>query len=647
MPGLPLRWPTAWRDWPHYVWVGLLLLALLAALYWVSRPAAVPGAVNIGEIEVSVLGQPDIPPKTVRLPHVLDDEEDLWRHRVAYRLDWPAALDYDRRDGQRLALLLPRVDARFRVLLNQQEVYSVGWYAAPHRTILSGLFPYHIPLPAGLLADRPQDNELIIEVQGMPLERSGLSPFQIGDHDRLFDRYRVLEVWQVMGGWMMAIASVFMGLMSVFLWRALRERLFLLMAAASLAHVVRLLLLLMLESPLSPSWHFFVYRVAFNVYVAFFCLFIEELFGLRMRMVRWLAYFLLVSGPLWLLAALYTENYTFARIWAGGLALLAAVSLAMLVVRTGWGRRLNQDQTLVLVVALFTLITGVRDFLVLQLNFPGDADIRWMSIGSLALMFTLGWVLVQRATASTREVHRLNQSLAEIVARREAELRQAFEQLRASEQQRAVEGERRRLMRDMHDGLGSQLVQTLNMVRSHRGVLDAQSVEAMIHHALEELRMTLDSLEPMEGDLPTILGTFRQRIAPALESAGIQLVWDVQEVPALSALDSRGIMHLFRCMQEIFANVVKHARATAVVVRTAADDQAVYLNVEDNGIGFTPDGEGGNKGRGLGNLRVRAAKLGAHIRFYTNNPGTGVEFKFPTQHPAEPDWASTGLEAPR
>ncbi|WP_180683265.1 sensor histidine kinase [Tepidicella baoligensis] len=642
MPYQPLRLPAGWRQLPHYVWVGLILLGLLAALYWVSRPGMIAGAVHVDRIEVSVIGRDDIPPKMVELPHVLDDESPPWHQRVAYRLNWPAELDYDSREGQRLALLLPRVDARFRVLLNDHEIFSIGWYAAADRTILSGLFPYHIPLPAGLLAERPQDNVLVIEVQGVPLERSGLSPFQIGEHDPLFDRYRVLEIWQVMGGWMMAIASVFMGLISIFLWYSLKERLFLLMAAASLAHVVRLLLLLMLESPLSPEWHFFVYRLAFNLYVAFFCLFIEELFGLQMRVVRWLAYFLLVSGPLWLLAALWTESYTYARIWAGGLALLAGVSLFMLFVRVEWGRRINQDQALVMVVALFTLITGVRDFLVLQLHFPGDADIRWMSIGSLALMFTLGWVLVQRATASTREVHRLNQSLAEIVARREAELRQAFEQLRVSEQQRAVEGERRRLMRDMHDGLGSQLVQTLNMVRSQRGALDPRSVEAMIHHALEELRMTLDSLEPMEGDLPTILGTFRQRIAPALDSAGIALVWDVQEVPALSALDSRGIMHLFRCMQEIFANVVKHSRATAVTVRTFSDAEAVYLCVEDNGIGLSVDPSASGNGRGLGNLRVRAAKLGAHIRFYSVNPGTGVEFRFPMQHPVRTEWAHTG-----
>jgi signal transduction histidine kinase len=201
--------------------------------------------------------------------------------------------------------------------------------------------------------------------------------------------------------------------------------------------------------------------------------------------------------------------------------------------------------------------------------------------------------------------------------------------LRQIEQQRAVEGERRRLMRDMHDGLGSQLVQTMNMVRSRQTALDPRSVESMIHHALEELRLTLDSLEPMEGDLPTILGTLRQRVAPALVAAGIELDWQVQEVPPLEGLDSRGVMHLFRCVQEVFANVAKHARASKVTVRTWFQDSTVHLAVEDNGVGFPENPDPKHKGRGLGHLRVRASALGAQVRFYNAQPGAGVAFAFP------------------
>ena len=624
---------------PGYVWVVAVLMALLWGLHEVSRPAQFEGAVTLSSAVASTPLRETVASERVDLPHILDDQSPEWWNRVDYDLAWPDAPDAQGVTAERWALLMPRVGTRFRVLLNGSEIFNVGWHADPDRNILTGWFPHFVPLPAGLLHNDPARNVLQIQVKGQLLERSGLWPVQLGEHDTLYERYRELALWQVTGTWMMVITSALMGGMALFLWTTLRERLFLLMAAACLAHTLRLGLSVMLEPPLSFDAYFYLHRVSFTVYVAFFCLFVDELFGLRDRLVRALALGLLAVGPLWLAFMLVSQNYNHYRAWAGVLAVVAAFSLFWLVVRARWRRPFTRDQLLVVWVALFTLTTGIRDFMVVQLNFPGDADIRWMSLGGLALMFTLGWVLVQRATASAREVYRLNHSLSQIVARRESELRLAFDQLRQSEQQRAIEGERRRLMRDMHDGLGSQLVQTLNMVRARPEAIEPRQVESMIQHALEELRMTLDSLEPMEGDLPTILGTFRQRIMAALDSAGIALVWEVEEVPPLSTLDAQGVMHLFRCMQEVFANIVKHSRATRVVVRTAYGDGQVFLFVEDNGVGMSRQSAASNPGRGLGNLAIRAASLGASLRFFNLNPGTGVQFSFPTAAPSLPPQA--------
>ncbi len=629
---------------PHYWWVGLILLGLLAALHGVSLPRPLQGAVMVQEVTASIPHRPEVDVMEVALPHILDDQPPVWWNRVDYAVAWPEALVYNANTDDRMGLLLPRVGTRFRVLLNGYEIHDVGWRAEPDRNILSGWFPYLIRLPEGLLHENGAENAIHIQVKGQLLERSGLWPLLIGDYDTLNTRYRQIQLWQVTGTWVMAVASFLMGLLAFFLWTSLKERLFILMALASLAHFARLILSVIIELPFSFDLYFYVHRLSFTLYVGIFFLLIDELFGFRDRLVQFVAQFIIFFGAAWLLWTLWSSNYSYYRIWAGTLALSAALCLSWLIVKAVYLRAFRDDQKLVVMVAGFTLLTGVRDFLVVQLNFPGDADIRWMSVGSLALMLTLGWVLVQRATASTREVHRLNQSLSQVIAAREAELRQAFEQLRHSEQQRAIEGERRRLMRDMHDGLGSQLVQTLNTVRSQQAPLDPKTLTAMIQHALEELRMTLDSLEPMEGDLTTILGTFRQRVAPALESAGIHLVWDVEEVPALQQLDAQGVMHLFRCMQEVFANIVKHSKATRVVVRTSSTDEGVFIFVEDNGVGMPELSQALNKGRGLGNLRVRAQSIGAEVRFFPTNPGTGVEFRFPKQ--SDPDLldGSTSVE---
>jgi len=255
-----------------------------------------------------------------------------------------------------------------------------------------------------------------------------------------------------------------------------------------------------------------------------------------------------------------------------------------------------------------------------------------MLAGLLALLSVLFWLL-RRSNRSIEEVRRLNATQAERIAVREAELLSAFERLKTAEQQQLLEGERRRMMRDMHDGFGSQLVQTLNLVRNARGELNPLQLAAMIQQALEELRLMLDSLEPMDGDLPAILGTLRLRVGPSLEAAGIELDWQVEETAPIGELDARGVMHLFRCVQEILANVVKHARARRVRVRTwEGGDGSVHLAIEDDGQGASLAAKAGQSGqltgRGLNNIRNRAAQIGAAVHFYDAAPGLGVEFRF-------------------
>jgi signal transduction histidine kinase len=278
------------------------------------------------------------------------------------------------------------------------------------------------------------------------------------------------------------------------------------------------------------------------------------------------------------------------------------------------------------------MATGVRDFAVVNMGLPGDADIRWMTVGSLMLMYALGWVLVRRVASAMEQVRLLNAELSRKVGEREDEVQRLFEQLRLVESQRVLEAERRRLTRDMHDGLGSQLVQALNVVRGGGRQVDSAAVAAMLDHALEDLRMTLDSLEPMDGDLPTILGTLRQRIAPALQAARVELDWQVEEVPSIPGLEARGVLHVFRCLQEVFANVLKHARARRVTVSTRDLGDQVELCVRDDGVGLAALRETPRAGgRGIGNIRLRASELGVAVSFEDARPGTCVRFLFPAR----------------
>ena len=612
----------------------MLLLLLISGLVWVSRTSPVQGAYSIRQAEVEHQ-QAGVPVRSaVALPHVWDDQEPRWEGEARYRLEWPADLVYRADRSRDLALLLPRVGARYRVWLNGQEVADRFWdYEGFADT---SLMPQIVYLPQAWLAEEARNNRLEIEVRGQPLRKSGLSLVQVGSANALKQRYDHLMWWQVYATWMVAAVSLMLGLMSLLLWLNTREKLFGLLAAATFAWTVRLGLTPLETPPMSFEVWYYLQKLSFTAYCGFLFLFMWDLFEYRQGPIRRFVHGLLFLGPVWLAVTVYINSYAMYQLWMAVITLTSVVALVKLFHRARWG--LDVNQRLMVVFGAATMATGVRDFAVVNMGVPGDADIRWMTVGSLMLMYALGWVLVRRVSAAMEQVKLLNAELSRKVGEREEELQRLFEQLRLVESQRVLEAERRRLTRDMHDGLGSQLVQALNVVRGSGQQVDSTAVAAMLNHALEDLRMTLDSLEPMEGDLTTILGTLRQRIAPALLAARVELDWQVQEVPPVPGLEARGVLHVFRCLQEVFANVLKHAQAQRVTVSTRDLGGQVELCVRDDGVGLGQlDGmRATGSGRGMGNIRLRAAELGVAVSFEDARPGTCVRFLFPLQQPGSP-----------
>jgi signal transduction histidine kinase len=128
--------------------------------------------------------------------------------------------------------------------------------------------------------------------------------------------------------------------------------------------------------------------------------------------------------------------------------------------------------------------------------------------------------------------------------------------------------ERQRLMQDMHDGLGSSLVSALRVVEDGR--LQDMQVAEVLKSCIDDLKLAIDSMEPVEADLLLLLATLRFRLGSRLESTGIILRWEISDVPALDWLDPRNALHILRILQEAFANILKHAQASEIRVTTGA-----------------------------------------------------------------------------
>lgn len=625
-----MRWPLAplqaLARLPAYLWAVALVLPMLLMLAVFTRVGDVPGALRLDRAQVWEQSTTPGPVQSVTLPHVWHHQRLDWDGQASYRLQLPTAWSAAQLDHG-LGLLLPRVGVRFRVLFNGQEVAAECWRRGPGYCD-AGTRAHFVSLPRALLAPPGQVNQIEVQVQGRPLRISGLAPVWVGPRDGLYQRYRWLAWWQVDMTWMVTASAFMMGMLSLLIWIRTAERLFGLLGGGLLVLTVRLWLSTPVFVPGPFALWDYVHKLSFTWYCGFVYLFMSELFEFRQGVVRRLVVAMMAIGPFWLLALAWMSNYQLYRWWTGVIVLVCVAALLAVIHRARWGMGVNQR--LMVVVGLAVMVTGLRDFLVVQTGLPGDVDIRWMTPGSLVLMFAMGWVLVRRTAAAMEQAARHNSELASKVREREEELHAVFDRLRVVENQRVLEAERRRLTRDMHDGLGSQLVQTLNLVRASGQQVDSQAVATMLHHALEELRLTLDSLEPMDGDLPTMLGTLRQRVGPPLQAVGIELDWQVEDVPPIAALEARGVMHLFRCLQEVFANIVKHAQARRVTVRTWAEGACVCLSVCDDGVGLgrVQDATWRTGGRGLAHIRLRAAEIGAKVDFSDAAPGTCVTLRF-------------------
>jgi signal transduction histidine kinase len=244
-------------------------------------------------------------------------------------------------------------------------------------------------------------------------------------------------------------------------------------------------------------------------------------------------------------------------------------------------------------------------------------------------LVTGAWVLLGRLVDAHRETVALNRDLERRVAEKHRELEANYARVARLERQQAVAEERERLMRDVHDGVGGQLVSTLALVEQGDGAQDA--VVESIRAALEDLRLVIDSLDPSEDDLPSVLGSIRSRLEPRLARHGLRFAWHVTDLPAVEGFGPEMALQAMRIVQEAVTNVVKHAAARTVTVRTGTTDghgrrAGVFVEVRDDGRGIAADAP---RGRGLVNMARRAARLGGTVEVRSDGGGTAVRLWLP------------------
>ena len=406
-----------------------------------------------------------------------------------------------------------------------------------------------------------------------------------------------------------------MGVLTAVLWRRQRDAMYGWFSLAALLGVVRIVDRLWPEVPVPwPLWGIVV-AVCYACHVALIC----RVTLLVLDVVpRWMDRAIDGVMALASLLALLSYELGLPLLFTVGIGLLPLLGLItfVLILREALRRRRQTAWVIAGAIAL-ALAAGAYDLIAIRIGHATGLRTTFSQHAMFVFVLLMAALLVDRYSRSVSDYRALNADLARRVEERERQLHDAFDSLRAEQHEHAVATERQRIMREIHDGVGSHLVGLLDMVA--RPGADRVALEEQVLQALDEMRMAVDSLQPVHGDLVTVLATLRYRLQPRLQAAGIEVVWDVDELPALRHLAPHAVLQVQRILLEAFTNVLKHAHATQVTVRARRRDAEaawVVLQIADNGVGLTANADARmalRHGHGIDNMRARAASIGALI----------------------------------
>jgi signal transduction histidine kinase len=272
------------------------------------------------------------------------------------------------------------------------------------------------------------------------------------------------------------------------------------------------------------------------------------------------------------------------------------------------------------------------------------ADVTALHLAREAIS-TINQELETRVRSRTADVAEANRDLQNEIARREGAeqaVRRSRNELATLSHQLMIaqEAERKRIARELHDSIGQQLSAIkYALERVETCIEGREEVRPQIESAIGALQGTMDDLRtiamnlrpPVLDDLGAVSAVswfcrqFGQNY-PELQLREKVSVGDADVPERLSTA-------VFRSLQEMLNNVAKHAQAREVVVTLSRAPGQLILEVEDDGVGIQnrPLDAGMRTGRGLRNLRERAAMTGGEFTVVNRPAGSGTRARIEWQ----------------
>lgn len=316
-----------------------------------------------------------------------------------------------------------------------------------------------------------------------------------------------------------------------------------------------------------------------------------------------------------------------------GIELFAAVVLvsgAMLALAVAASRKGAERWTErgILIICLMAILVDTADSN-LKLMSPLDAalPLTFYAAPLFGLLLGLSMVLslASQASAARNTVANANEILASRLATREAELRESYGRERDAQKRAVLLEERQRIVRDMHDGIGGQLLGLAVQAKARQ--LDADGLDLALQTSIADLRLIVDSLDSAEEGLSDALRGFEHRVRAQATAIRAELVSRIDLDQHDTVLGPRGTLQVLRILQEAVANAIRHGAPSRLDLAAGLNAEGrIEIVMQDNGPGF---GAKVSEGRGLANMRSRAASIGATLDIASTPAGTRVKIVLP------------------
>lgn len=200
-----------------------------------------------------------------------------------------------------------------------------------------------------------------------------------------------------------------------------------------------------------------------------------------------------------------------------------------------------------------------------------------------------------------------------------------------------LESERHRLARELHDSVSQELFAAMMMMSAvteqaekadmpNSQQKQLQMISSIINTSQSEMRALLLHLRPVTLEEKSLKKGIEQLLRELQSKITLSMTWDIEDVEIPRHIEDQ----LFRVVQELLSNTLRHSKASELEVYLHLIEQNVLLRVVDDGVGFNPDQKEKAGSYGLRNVRERIASIGGTVKVISfKGQGTSIEIKIP------------------